>query len=357
MSAPAPPPRKNRQTPEGSKESYPQVESGSSGMGVPRKLIERDYSVSDFAETPRTAREKLPVKTESILNAVADAIVGADVEIVGEIEFDKLIRIEGKFEGKLVTNGGHVIIGKNGTVIGDVTGVGIVIVYGLLLGNVSASRCQLRAAGQIHGDVICKSMAMDPDVILIGTVNVNPMAPNYIDHEGKVIGKKKPKKKKGPNDTPSATVPNSPRSDEREEDWKSPVASVPEENENKKSLSNSNSKDGKMSVSNSKKSVGEKPLASSDSKKSVAATPVMSNSGSKKSVAEEKKTVTPPPEKKSASPPPEEKKTPHIEPADEGPAEESADAPAAPKELEQTPFSAALEENQDAIKAAEDADA
>jgi len=102
MSAPAPPPRKNRQTPDGGKDMYPQVDKGSSGMGVPRKLI--DYSVSDFAETPRTAREKLPAKTESILNAVADAIVGADVEINGEIEFDKLIRIEGKFEGKLITN-------------------------------------------------------------------------------------------------------------------------------------------------------------------------------------------------------------------------------------------------------------
>jgi hypothetical protein len=110
MSAPAPPPRKNRQTPEGgSRELYPNVEKGTSGMGVPRKLIERDYSVSDFAETPRTAREKLPAKTESILNAVADAIVGADVEINGEIEFDKLIRIEGKFEGKLVTNVGGLI--------------------------------------------------------------------------------------------------------------------------------------------------------------------------------------------------------------------------------------------------------
>ena len=216
--------------------------------------------------------------------------------------------------------------------IGDLSGIGIVIVYGLLLGNVQASRCQLRTAGQIHGDITCKSMAMDPDVILIGTVNVNPQAPNFVDHEGKVIGKKKPKRKKGPNETPSASVVSSPRVDEKEESWASPTK------ENKQ-MSNSNSKDGKMSVSNSKKSVGgeaDGKMSVSNSKKSVGgeADGKMSVSNSKKSVAAD--------EKKSSTPPPGDKQTPHIEPAEEPPAE-----------LEKTPFDAALDENKDAVADAE----
>jgi hypothetical protein len=224
--------------------------------------------------------------------------------------------------------------------------VGIVIVYGLLLGNVQASRCQLRAAGQIHGDITCKSMAMDPDVILIGSVNINPLAPNYIDHEGKVIGKKKPKKKKGPDETPSASVVSSPRKDkdEKEEAWKSPA---PEETKENKNMSKSNSKDGKMSASNSKKSVGgADKLATSDSKKSVGGP--MSASNSKTSVGGDS-ALAPSDSKKSvggdkaAAPTPSDKPTPHIEPAEE------------PVSLEETPFSAALAANEDAIAKVEEA--
>ena len=102
MSAPAPPPRKHRQTPDGFKEYSPYVESGTSGLGVPHKLTERLYSSSDFAEN--SPREKLPIKSDNILHQEADAILGADVEITGDMEFDKCIRIEGKFEGKLITN-------------------------------------------------------------------------------------------------------------------------------------------------------------------------------------------------------------------------------------------------------------
>ena len=111
--APAPPPRKHRQTPDSgsitgrsgasrdSREYYPAVEKGSSGMGVPKKFSERDYSASDFMDTPRSARGELPTKTDSILNDVPDAVVGADVGINGELEFERMVRIEGSFEGKL----------------------------------------------------------------------------------------------------------------------------------------------------------------------------------------------------------------------------------------------------------------
>ena len=73
-------------------------------MGVPKKLMnDRDYNASDFMDTPRSARGELPTKTDAILNDVPDAVVGADVSINGELEFERMVRIEGSFEGKLIT--------------------------------------------------------------------------------------------------------------------------------------------------------------------------------------------------------------------------------------------------------------
>ena len=106
MSAPAPPPRKHRQTPEGgsasSREYYPAIERGSSGIGVPKKVS--GDNAGDLMETPRTGgKGELPVKTDAILNEMPDAVVGVDVGINGELEFEKMVRVEGTFEGKLLT--------------------------------------------------------------------------------------------------------------------------------------------------------------------------------------------------------------------------------------------------------------
>lgn len=363
MSVPAPPPRKHRQTPDsGTREYYPAVEKGSSGMGVPRKIVDREYVSSDFMNTPRTGRDNLPIKTESILQEVADAVVGADVSINGEMEFDKMIRIEGCFEGKLITNGGHVIVGKNGTLVGDLSNVGIVIVFGKLIGNVNVTRVLLRGTGQIHGDVTCKSMGMDPDVICIGKVNVNPQAPSFVDPDGKPMRKPYSRRPGGPQ---TESAPASPRLDESKEDnWEST------KNEKKGGASSNTSSKKKlppaeepgskaMSASNSKKSVAPPSGKNSNtsSKKSLPpADGKMSNSNSKQSLEEGGPTpivepaVTP--ENKDLSDFQKDSKVEEPEPEPE-----PAPEPESKQDLEKTPFEQALAENAEKVAEAENAEA
>src|SRR3990167_3909024 len=43
-----------------------------------------------------------------------------DVDIKGTIKFDKVMKIEGKFEGELISNEGELIVGKTGAIKANV---------------------------------------------------------------------------------------------------------------------------------------------------------------------------------------------------------------------------------------------
>ena len=87
--APAPPPRKHKKHSPGNDVMGSAEKYGYSGLGVSgRRLVESESNDYSFMQ---------------LLNEVPDSTVGLDVAIAGDLEFDRLLRIEGKFEGTLVT--------------------------------------------------------------------------------------------------------------------------------------------------------------------------------------------------------------------------------------------------------------
>ena len=141
---------------------------------------------------------------------------------------------------------GDLLIGKSGSVTGDIEKMGIVVNDGKIIGNVNVERIELRGKvrrigyrssfekptrgiGQpaggchdlfmlrglapqasidrmhwpltphppppfrrppqasVHGNITCKSLKVDPTVVIVGTLNVNPFAPSKIDPQGNII--------------------------------------------------------------------------------------------------------------------------------------------------------------------------
>merc|ERR1719282_311249 len=58
-----------------------------------------------------------------------ETIIGKAVKLNGELNFDRLLRIDGVFSGKLVSKG-SLIIGPKGSLTGDITGMREVVVDG-----------------------------------------------------------------------------------------------------------------------------------------------------------------------------------------------------------------------------------
>jgi cytoskeletal protein CcmA (bactofilin family) len=117
---------------------------------------------------------------------VPETVIGEYVNVKGELAFDRLLRIDGCFEGKLVSDG-DLIVGPQGKLIGDVVNIRSVLVEGHLIGNLIVESVALKGDAYVHGDITCKSMVMDGTAKLVGRVNVHPGAPKEMDAEGNLI--------------------------------------------------------------------------------------------------------------------------------------------------------------------------
>lgn len=97
-----------------------------------------------------------------------------DVEIKGTIKFEKIMNIDGKFEGELIAEHGELIVGKTGTVKANVK-VKNATIEGRLDGNIEAAeKVELKQNAQLIGDLQAKTLVIEEGVVFVGQCNVNP---------------------------------------------------------------------------------------------------------------------------------------------------------------------------------------
>jgi len=88
------------------------------------------------------------------------SIIGPGMKVVGDCTSDGTIRIEGQVEGS-VKAAKSVVIGKDGTVLGDVM-TQDAIVAGRVNGSVSAeSRVELQSTCRVQGDIRSRRVKLD----------------------------------------------------------------------------------------------------------------------------------------------------------------------------------------------------
>ena len=78
------------------------------------------------------------------------------MKLVGTIRWNKLLRIEGYLEGKLVgAEEATVVIGKNGRRVGDIIGVRNVEVEpgGMVTGSIEAENVLIEPKGAVFGNI------------------------------------------------------------------------------------------------------------------------------------------------------------------------------------------------------------
>ena len=113
--------------------------------------------------------------------SIPDSIIGQGSVVQGTVTFQKLLRLDGRFEGKLISTG-TVVIGPTGMLHGDLVSAMMLTVEGggKIVGNVTADKVVLKGKSMVQGDVCCKGMQMDMDAMLVGHVNIHPHAPNAL---------------------------------------------------------------------------------------------------------------------------------------------------------------------------------
>ena len=99
------------------------------------------------------------------------SIVGPGMKILGDCETDGTVRIEGSVQGS-VRAGKAVVVGKDGTVEGDIS-TQDAVVSGRIVGSLmAASRLEVQASAVIEGEVKARRMQLDEGAVLNGTVTM-----------------------------------------------------------------------------------------------------------------------------------------------------------------------------------------
>ncbi len=102
-----------------------------------------------------------------------ETTLGEGVTFRGELSFERLLRIDGTFEGELLSQG-KVIVGPKGKVKANLN-LREAIIEGEVTGNLTIQeRLELRGEAVVHGDIVAKTLSMDEGVTLVGAVRVTP---------------------------------------------------------------------------------------------------------------------------------------------------------------------------------------
>jgi cytoskeletal protein CcmA (bactofilin family) len=97
-----------------------------------------------------------------------------DSEIKGTIKFGQSMRVDGKFDGELISDNGELIVGKTGNVKATVK-VKSAVIEGRVDGNIKASdNIELKQSAHIIGDLQAKTLVIEEGVVFVGKCNVNP---------------------------------------------------------------------------------------------------------------------------------------------------------------------------------------
>lgn len=102
-----------------------------------------------------------------------ETTLGAGVTFRGELSFERLLRIDGSFEGNLLSQG-KVIVGPQGQVKANLD-LREAIIEGTVEGNITVQeKLELRGEACVHGDIKAKSLCVDDGVSIVGHVCVMP---------------------------------------------------------------------------------------------------------------------------------------------------------------------------------------
>jgi len=108
-------------------------------------------------------------------NAEFPTVIGPDASFKGELTFEKGLKIQGKFEGRINTPG-RLHIAKEAKLQADVE-AGSIIVEGEVRGNLNASdKVELKNTARYEGDLTASKLVVDEGASLVGHITVGPDA-------------------------------------------------------------------------------------------------------------------------------------------------------------------------------------
>lgn len=138
----------------------------------------RGYSPYQNNEAYRPAPEasnssKALTESETIAREIKDGslsgFVGSGTVITGEASFKSMLRVDGRFSGKINSTGGTLIVGSGGQVDANIE-VAVATIHGVVTGDIVASdRVELGRAAKLTGNITTPTLVIEQGAVFEGS--------------------------------------------------------------------------------------------------------------------------------------------------------------------------------------------
>ncbi len=107
--------------------------------------------------------------------------ISRGVEISGDILFADALQVDGKVNGKVISESGTLIVEQTGEVQADVD-VGVCVIRGALNGNLNArSRVEIYKTARVQGDITTPVLLVEEGAMLSGAIAMGKAVPRVSD--------------------------------------------------------------------------------------------------------------------------------------------------------------------------------
>ena len=146
----------------------------------------RSYSPYQSGESPArptpeatVAPAKALTESETIAREIKDGslsgFVGSGTVITGESSFKSMLRVDGKFSGRITSGTGTLIVGAGGQVDANVE-VAVCTIHGVVNGDILASqRVELGRAAKLSGNIQTPSLVIEQGAVFEGSCKMVQM--------------------------------------------------------------------------------------------------------------------------------------------------------------------------------------
>jgi len=130
------------------------------------------YQSSEHKPLETSSAPKAVSESETIAREIKDGtlsgFVGSGTNITGEASFKSLLRIDGRFSGRVTSATGTLIVGSGGTVDANIE-VAVATILGTVNGDIIASqRIELGRAGKLNGNIQTPSLMIEQGALFEG---------------------------------------------------------------------------------------------------------------------------------------------------------------------------------------------
>jgi cytoskeletal protein CcmA (bactofilin family) len=123
---------------------------------------------TDNAATPKALTESETIARE-IKDGSLSGFVGSGTVITGESSFKSMLRVDGRFSGRITSGTGTLIVGAGGQVDANVE-VSVAQIHGVVTGDIIAGqRIELGRAAKVSGNIQTPSLVIEQGAVFEGS--------------------------------------------------------------------------------------------------------------------------------------------------------------------------------------------